>query len=64
MFIYYIANLILLSKKPEALKALETYGKYFYDMNLAEANIRRYHALTLVRFNQDNKWESSLKALR
>jgi hypothetical protein len=34
ILILYVSNLVLFSKKTDALNAMEDFGKYFYDKNL------------------------------
>ena len=48
ILILYVSNLILFSKKTDAVKAIDEYGKYFYDKNLCEANLRKLRALALL----------------
>ena len=40
VLVLYVSNLILLSKKNDSLKTIDFYGKYFYDRDLTEANLR------------------------
>lgn len=53
ILILYISNLILFSKKTDAVKAIDEYGKYFYDKNLCEANLRKLKALALLDTRTD-----------
>ena len=51
----YISNLLLFSKKSDAIKTIDEYGKYFYDKHLCEANLRRLKALALMDIKLDLK---------
>jgi len=53
ILILYVSNLVLFSKKTDALNAMEDFGKYFYDKNLWEANLRRLRGLTLMNTKID-----------
>jgi hypothetical protein len=55
VLILYISNLLLFSKKSDAIKAIDEYGKYFYDKHLCEANLRRLKALALMDTKLDLK---------
>jgi hypothetical protein len=44
----YASNLILFNKKTDAVKAIDEYGKYFYDKSLCEANLRKLKAVALL----------------
>ena len=53
--ILYISNLLLFSKKTDAIKAIDQYGRYFYDKNLCEANFRKLKGLALIDSKLDMK---------
>lgn len=55
VLILYVTNLLLFSKKTDALNAIEDFGKYFYDKNLCEANLRKLRGLALMDAKQDLK---------
>jgi hypothetical protein len=55
VLILYVSNLILFSKKSDAVKAIDEYGKYFYDKSLCEANLRKLRALALMDTKVDLK---------
>lgn len=55
ILILYVSNLILFSKKSDAAKAIDEFGKYFYDKSLCEANLRKLKALALMDTRTDLK---------
>ena len=55
LLILYVSNLLLFSKKSDAIKAIDEYGKYFYDKHLCEANLRKLKALALMNTALDLK---------
>lgn len=55
VLILYISNLILFSKKTDAVKTINEYGVYFYDKSLCEANLRKLKALALLDTRTDLK---------
>ena len=55
LLILYVSNLLLFSKKSDAIKTIDEYGKYFYDKHLWEANLRRLRALSLMDTSLDLK---------
>mmetsp|Transcript_36714 Transcript_36714/g.42230 ORF Transcript_36714/g.42230 Transcript_36714/m.42230 type:complete len:143 (-) Transcript_36714:31-459(-) len=55
VLILYIANLLLFQKKSDAIKAIDEYGKYFYDKHLCEANLRKLKAVALMDTKLDLK---------
>jgi hypothetical protein len=64
ILILYLSNLILFSKKSDAVKTIDEYGKYFYDRNLWEANLRKLKALALIRSKKDKNFESAFEAIK
>lgn len=64
ILLLYLSNLILFSKKSDAVKAIDEYGKYFYDKNLCEANLRKLKALALIRNKKDNDFETAIEAVK
>jgi len=48
LMIFYVTNLILLGKKQDALKTITDFGKYFFDKDLSEANLRKLKGLALM----------------
>lgn len=64
ILILYLANLILFSKKTDAVKTVDEYGKYFYDKNLCEANLRKLKGLALIRNKKENSFESATEAIK
>lgn len=64
ILILYLSNLILFSKKSDAVKTIDEYGKYFYDRNLCEANLRKLKALALIRNKKDKNFESAFEAIK
>ncbi|CAI2386019.1 unnamed protein product [Moneuplotes crassus] len=64
IMILYLTNLILFSKKTDVVKVIEEYGKYFYDKNLCEANLRKLKGLALIRNKKDNSFETSTEAIK
>jgi len=64
IMILYLSNLILFSKKTDAVKVIEEYGKYFYDKNLCEANLRKLKGLALIRNKKDHSFETSTEAIK
>jgi hypothetical protein len=59
-----VANLILFSKKSDAIRAIDVYGKYFYDKSLSEANLRKLKGLAMIRNKKDNNLENATKAVK
>ena len=55
ILILYISNLLLFAKKTDAIKAIDQYGRYFYDKNLWEANLRKLKGLALIDSKSDIK---------
>jgi hypothetical protein len=53
ILILYISNLLLFSKRTDALKTIDEYGQYFYDKNLCEANLRKLRGLSLIDQKSD-----------
>ncbi|CAI2358952.1 unnamed protein product [Moneuplotes crassus] len=64
IMILYLTNLILFSKKTDVVKVIEEYGKYFYDKNLCEANLRKLKGLALIRNKKDTSFETSTEAIK
>ena len=64
VLVLYVSNLILLSKKNDSLKTIDFYGKYFYDRDLTEANLRKLKGLALIRRRKDDQYENAVRALR
>jgi len=64
ILILYLSNLILFSKKSEAVKTIDEYGKYFYDRNLWEANIRKLRGIALIRNKKDKNFEDASEAVK
>ena len=64
LLILYLWNLILFSKKSDAVKTIDEYGKYFYDKSLSEANIRKLRALALIRNKKDNNFDNATEAVK
>ena len=64
ILILYLSNLILFSKKTDAVKAIDEYGKYFYDKDLCEANLCKLKALALIRNKKDINFENATEAIK
>ena len=64
LLILYLSNLILFSKKSDAVKTIDEYGKYFYDKSLSEANLRKLKALALIRNKKENNFENATDAVK
>jgi hypothetical protein len=64
MLILYLTNLVLLSKKNDAVKAIDTYGKRLYEKELLEANLRRIKALALMFRRKMDAWDSAVKGIK
>ena len=64
LIVLYVSNLILFGKKGDAIHTVDQYGKYFYDRDLCEANLRKLRGLALIRRRKEDVWENSLKAVK
>ena len=63
LMISYVTNLILLGKKQDALKTITDFGKYFFDKDLSEANLRKLKGLTLLT-DQHQNFNDSMAAIK
>jgi hypothetical protein len=52
LMIFYVTNLILLGKRTDALKTIKDFGKYYYDKDLSEANLRKLKGI--AKINEGN----------
>lgn len=64
ILILYLTNLILFSKKSDAVKSIDEYGSYFYDRSLCEANIRKLKGIALIRNKKEHNFELATDALK
>ena len=64
ILILYLSNLILFSKKSDAVKTIDEYGQYFYDKSLWEANLRKLKGLAFIRNKKDNNFELANNAVK
>ena len=61
--ILYVTNLILLGKKVDALKTITDFGKYFFDKDLSEANLRKLKGIAIINEGNFN-FNDSLAAIK
>ena len=64
LIILYVSNLILFGKKGDAINTIDQFGKYFYDRDLCEANLRKLKGLALIRRRKEDQWSNSIKAIK
>ena len=61
--IFYVTNLILLGKWADAIKTISDFGKYYFDKDLSEANLRKLKGIAMI--NDGNyTFNDSLAAIK